>query len=54
MTGIATYLLIWPADGIMRKEDIRRIYDGSIFFQKAKDYEQNKHNKPGVLASKLL
>jgi hypothetical protein len=27
----ATYLLIWPADGILRKEDIRVVYDGSVF-----------------------
>ncbi|KAG0343798.1 hypothetical protein BG004_004992 [Podila humilis] len=27
----AAYLLLWPEDGVMRKEDIRRIYDGSIF-----------------------
>ena len=33
--GLATYLLIWPDDGIMRKEDIRGIYDGSIFYKKA-------------------
>ncbi|BGP65633.1 hypothetical protein NBRC10512_000999 [Rhodotorula toruloides] len=29
---LATYLLIWPADGIMRKEDLRTVYDGSIFY----------------------
>ncbi|KAF2418937.1 caleosin domain-containing protein [Tothia fuscella] len=28
---LATYLLLWPADGKMYKEDIRAIYDGSIF-----------------------
>ncbi|GAA6056367.1 hypothetical protein JCM3770_005970 [Rhodotorula araucariae] len=28
---VATYLLIWPKDGIMRKEDWRVVYDGSIF-----------------------
>ncbi|RYO95012.1 hypothetical protein DL764_007754 [Monosporascus ibericus] len=28
---LATYLFLWPADGRMMKEDIRRIYDGSIF-----------------------
>ena len=43
MIGSATYLLIWPADGIMRKEDIRRIYDGSIFYEKAKQYDQKQH-----------
>jgi hypothetical protein len=29
---IATYLLLWPADGRMMKEDIRGIFDGSIFY----------------------
>jgi len=24
--------MLWPEDGKMWKEDIRRIYDGSIFF----------------------
>ncbi|KAH7029647.1 Caleosin related protein-domain-containing protein [Microdochium trichocladiopsis] len=28
---LATYIMLWPEDGKMRKEDIRRIYDGSIF-----------------------
>lgn len=28
---LATYLMLWPEDGRMKKEDIRRIYDGSIF-----------------------
>ncbi|CCF32576.1 hypothetical protein CH063_04936 [Colletotrichum higginsianum] len=28
----ATYLMLWPADGRMTKEDIRGIYDGSIFY----------------------
>ncbi|MCJ1448113.1 MAG: hypothetical protein MMC23_008626 [Stictis urceolatum] len=30
---LATYILLWPEDGIMRKEDIRRVYDGSIFYE---------------------
>lgn len=38
--GLATYLLLWPEDGIMRKEDIRGVYDGSIFYKKAEEYEQ--------------
>jgi peroxygenase len=29
---MATYLMLWPADGRMMKEDIRGIYDGSIFY----------------------
>ncbi len=30
--GLVTYLLLWPEDGIMKKDDVRRVYDGSIFF----------------------
>ncbi|KAJ5040456.1 uncharacterized protein L3040_006112 [Drepanopeziza brunnea f. sp. 'multigermtubi'] len=30
---IATWFLLWPEDGRMKKDDIRRIYDGSIFFE---------------------
>lgn len=30
--GLATYLMLWPKDGRMMKEDIRGIYDGSIFY----------------------
>ncbi|KAI1392499.1 Caleosin-domain-containing protein [Hypoxylon trugodes] len=30
---LATYLMLWPADGKMTKEDIRGIYDGSIFYK---------------------
>lgn len=32
---LATYLFLWPADGRMMKEDIRGIYDGSIFYKVA-------------------
>ncbi|KZT72096.1 Caleosin-domain-containing protein [Daedalea quercina L-15889] len=28
---LALYLLLWPNDGVIRKEDLRRVYDGSIF-----------------------
>lgn len=31
--GMATYLLLWPEDGRMQKDDIRRIFDGSIFYE---------------------
>ncbi|KAK7937467.1 uncharacterized protein PG986_014335 [Apiospora aurea] len=27
----ATYLMLWPEDGKIWKEDMRRVYDGSIF-----------------------
>ncbi|KAF8445353.1 Caleosin related protein-domain-containing protein, partial [Terfezia claveryi] len=36
----ATYLLLWPEDGIMRKEDIRRMYDGSLFWEIAEKRER--------------
>jgi len=39
---LATYLLLWPADGIMKKEDIRRVYDGSIFQFKADEYAKKQ------------
>lgn len=28
-----TYIMLWPEDGRMSKEDIRGVYDGSIFYQ---------------------
>ena len=43
--GTATYLLLWPADGLMRKEDIRGIYDGSIFYRKAQQHQRNQRAK---------
>lgn len=24
--------MLWPEDGVMKKDDVRRVYDGSIFF----------------------
>jgi peroxygenase len=30
---MATWILLWPEDGRMKKEDIRRIYDGSLFYE---------------------
>jgi peroxygenase len=31
-TGLTAYWMLWPEDGKMMKEDIRGIYDGSIFY----------------------
>lgn len=39
-TGIATYIMLWPEDGRMMKEDIRGIYDGSIFYTLAERREK--------------
>lgn len=44
-SGYALYLLVWPADGIMRKDDVRRAYDGSIFYQKAAEYAEKKKQR---------
>lgn len=40
--GVATYLLIWPADGVLRKEDVRGVFDGSMFYKKAEQYKQER------------
>lgn len=39
---VATYIMLWPEDGVMRKDDIRRVYDGSIFHDIAAKREQRK------------
>lgn len=45
VSGLAVYLLLWPDDGVMRKEDIRRIFDGSIFQHKANEYAEKQRRK---------
>ncbi|KAF9490309.1 hypothetical protein BDN71DRAFT_1592978 [Pleurotus eryngii] len=41
----ATYTLLWTADGLMKKEDICGIYDGSPFYPlvKSQDLAKNKN-----------
>ncbi|KAL1602284.1 hypothetical protein SLS59_004974 [Nothophoma quercina] len=39
---MATYLMLWPEDGKMRKEDIRAIYDGSLFHKWARDCDRKR------------
>lgn len=39
---LATYLLLWPSDGIVRKEDARRVFDGSIFKDKAIEHQRRR------------
>lgn len=36
------YLLLWPEDGIIRKEDVRGVFDGSIFFKKAEETKMRR------------
>ena len=38
------YLLLWPDDGIMKKEDIRGVYDGSIFYRMADEHAKRTWN----------
>ncbi|KAF8469057.1 Caleosin related protein-domain-containing protein [Kalaharituber pfeilii] len=45
---LATYILLWPEDGIMRKEDIRRVYDGSIFWDIAEKRENQRMEQLGM------
>jgi len=39
---LATYIMLWPEDGRMKKEDIRRIYDGSLFYVIAEKRAANR------------
>jgi peroxygenase len=41
----ATYILLWPEDGRMMKEDIRGIYDGSLFYKVAERGEGRREKK---------
>lgn len=45
---LATYLLLWPEDGVLRKDDVRMVFDGSMFQRKADEYaEKQKAKKQG-------
>jgi peroxygenase len=39
---VATYLMLWPSDGRMMKEDVRGVYDGSIFYTLAERRERRE------------
>jgi peroxygenase len=43
--GTATYLMLWPEDGRIMKEDVRAIYDGSIFQRIADKREKKMQQK---------
>lgn len=44
---LALYLLIWPRDGVMRKEDVRASFDGSLFQRKADEFTERSGRKMG-------
>lgn len=35
-----TFILLWPQDGVLRKNDVRSVIDGSIFFEKAAEHRK--------------
>jgi hypothetical protein len=39
----ATYILVWPKDGIITREAYRRTYDGSLFFEAAEREKKRSH-----------
>jgi hypothetical protein len=47
---LALYILLWPEDGIVRKEDVRGVFDGSIFQKKA--YEWKAKQQGGKVQKK--
>jgi len=50
LTGGATYLMLWPEDGKMRKEDIRAVFDGSIFYVIAERRTKGQKSTPTTKA----
>ncbi|EXJ88112.1 hypothetical protein A1O1_05040 [Capronia coronata CBS 617.96] len=48
-----TYIMLWPEDGEMRKEDIRRVCDGSLFYTIAARRAKNQPaSKGGIQRAK--
>jgi len=43
---VAVYLLFWPADNLIRKDDIRRLYDGTLFYEFARKEKKNGRLTP--------
>jgi peroxygenase len=33
---LATWLLFWPQDGVLKKEEVRGVFDGSVFYEIAR------------------
>lgn len=38
-----TYVLLWPEDGVVMKEDARRVLDGSMFHEMATRSKKKKY-----------
>ena len=39
------YILLWPEDGVMSKEDVLGVFDGSIFYAIAEQHEAKRKTK---------
>jgi len=46
---LATWILLWPKDGKLMKEDVRRVYDGSLFYEIAERRERDQKAPSAVL-----
>ncbi|QIW96302.1 hypothetical protein AMS68_001820 [Peltaster fructicola] len=44
---VATYLLLWPEDGVLRKKDAEGVFDGEIFWT-VKEKEDERRVKRGL------
>lgn len=45
LTGGMTYVLLWPEDGVVTKEDARRVLDGSIFHEMTMQHRKYNGDK---------
>jgi peroxygenase len=45
------YILLWPEDGRMSKEDVRGVFEGSIFYTIAEQHKTNRTKSSYCAAS---
>lgn len=51
---LATYLFFWPKDGILYKEQVRKMYDGSIFYEMAEQRGSNFNKRHPIVHKKKM
>lgn len=49
---VAVYLLLWPADGVLRKEEVRAIFDGSMFYRKRDETQRRRAEEKRIRSEK--
>lgn len=47
------WVLIWPEDGVLRKEDVRRLLDGSLYHEKVVNRAQREACQNGETKGKI-